>query len=467
MYLSESLGADGILTVTLADPSGPVNRTTAQFKAELGALLDRLEAAPVRGVIFLTDRPAFGVGGDVDQIAELAATSPADIFADSQRIKALYRRIERLGLPVVALVEGLAVGGNFELALACHACFATNDDGIRLGFPECSIGLIPGAGGLVRLVHLLGIEAAIPLIVEARLISPARAAELGLITGLCADRDGLVQAARDWIAANPAPQQPWDRRGHRVPGGGLFDRRGRYLALQGRISALVQAGHGRQLAEIVALSGICDVAACGFSDGEVIESRLFARQAISREAEVRIGLRLKDRSVLKRAAQSPDAIFAGALREALQDEIAALRGQGVPAALIRNVAAHAGYDTQSLGLDDDAQSPKGDLPAPAEIEARLLTVQCCAALRALAAGAPPSAAALNSGAVRDAGFPAWTGGPLRLIEAEGAETFQSRCTLLAAELGARFAPPFATPAELQATLDAARAFDTETLEQQG
>ncbi|WP_417673183.1 enoyl-CoA hydratase-related protein [Pseudodonghicola sp.] len=467
MYLSESLGPDGILTVTLADPSGPVNRTTAQFKAELGALLDRLEVAPVRGVIFLTDRPAFGVGGDVDQIAELAAASPAEIFADSQRIKALYRRIERLRLPVVALVEGLAVGGNFELALACHACFATDDDSIRLGFPECSIGLIPGAGGLVRLVHLLGIEAAIPLIVEARLIAPARAAELGLITGLCADRAGLMQAARDWIAANPAPQQPWDRRGHRVPGGGLFDRRGRFLAQQGRTSALVQAGHGRQLAEIVALSGICDVAACSFADGEIIESRLFARQAISREAEVRIGLRLKDRSVLKRASQPPDTAFAETLREALRDEIAALRGQGVPAALIRNVATHAGYDAGALGIDDAAESLKGDLPALADIETRLLTAQCCAALRALAEGALRSAAGINSGAVREAGFPAWTGGPLRLVEAEGAAAFLSRCTLLATELGARFAVPFATAAELQAALDAARAFDTETLEQQG
>ena len=163
-YLSETLSEDGILTVTLADPSGPMNRTTGQFKDELAALLDRLEANPVRGVILLTDRAAFGVGGDVDQIAALAAAGAEESYADSQRLKALYRRIETLGLPVLALLEGMAVGGSFELALACHAAFALNDDSIRLGFPECSIGLLPGAGGLVRTVHLLGCDAALPLL---------------------------------------------------------------------------------------------------------------------------------------------------------------------------------------------------------------------------------------------------------------------------------------------------------------
>ncbi|MDK3019778.1 enoyl-CoA hydratase-related protein [Pseudodonghicola flavimaris] len=465
-YFTETLNDDGLLTVALADPSGPVNRTTDRFKAELSALLDRLEAAPVRGVIFLSDRPTFGVGGDVDQIAALAATGPAGIFADSQRIKALFRRIERLGLPVVSLIEGLAVGGHFELALASHACFARDDDAIRLGFPECAVGLIPGAGGLVRCVHRLGLEASIPLIVEARLIPPARAAELGLITGLGPDRAALLAAARDWIAAHPAPHQPWDRKGHRVPGGGLFDRRDRYLSLQAKTAGLIATGGGRPCAERTALSGICEVAACGFADGEVIESRLFARQAISAEAEARIGLRLKDRSVLKRSGQALDQDLLQRLRQSLRDEAAALRARGLSAARIGKAARQAGYDPEVLDLAPDTATARPDAATLdlAEIGDRLLTAQSLPVLRDLVAGRLHSAALANSGPVNAAGFPAWTGGPLRWITARGPAAVLAQCRQWAAEAspGAdHFTPPFATAAALQAALDRARDFDTE------
>lgn len=721
-YLTETL-TDDILTVTLADPSGTMNRTTEQFKDELDRLLARLESAPVRGVILRTDRDAFGVGGDVDQIAALAAAGASESFADSQRIKALFRRIERLGLPVVALIEGMAVGGSFELALACHACFALDDDAIRLGFPESSIGLIPGAGGLVRTVHLLGCDAALPLIAEAKLITPSQAAGLGLLTGVAPDRAGILHAAHAWIADNPAPVRPWDGKRHKVPGGGHFDRRGRYLAMQGRASGEIRRGNGREMAALTALSAICDVAACGFADGEVIESRAFAKQAISAEAEARIGLTLKDKSVLKRAPSRPAGIapqplpqrvgvlgaglmgagiafanaragiavtladvsseatargldqiradVARALRrnqmseaegeallgrvtpgdgieslagcdlmiEAVFEDIdlkktvlremegllpadgrlasntsalsitgiasglerperflglhffspvdrmhlieivvgartsdqmlafahdytralrkqpitvadshgffasrvfqkfiyeaAAMVGEGIPAARIENAALQAGYPAGPLALIDDTaltlsiqviahaaeaarakglppENHPGEAviqtmvdrhgregrragagfydyadgaktlwpglaslaPAPAEaaldeIADRFLTAQCCDVLRCLHEGVIRSAAEVNTGAIRAIGFPAWTGGPLRLIAREGAAAFLDRTRTLALKQGARFDLPADTPAQLDALLLRAARFDTEPSRQQG
>lgn len=722
-YLTESLDDNGILTITLTDPSGPMNRTTAQFKDELGALLDRIEETPVQGVILLTDRDAFGVGGDVDQIAALAAAGVQESYSDSQRLKALFRRIEKLGLPVVSLIEGMAVGGSFELALACHAAFALDDDRIRLGFPECSIGLIPGAGGLVRSVHLLGCDAALPLIVDATLIPPSQAADLGLLTGLADSREALLAAARIWIAANPAPMKPWDRQHHKIPGGGAFDNRRRYLAMQGRVSGHVKRGYGRQMAQITALSAICDVAACGFADGELIESRAFARQAVSQEASALIGLQIKDKSVLKRApsrpqgmppqalpnkvgilgaglmgagiafsnahagyevvladvsteaarrgiaqvrsdvaravrrkqmteaegneliarvtlgdgipalagcdlmieavfedielkktvlremealapeggclasntsalsiteiaqaleqpdaflglhffspvdrmhlvevvvgAQTSDAMlaqahdytrslrkqpitvadshgfFASRVFQKFIYEAAALVGEGVPAALIENAALQAGYPAGPLALIDDTALPlsikviehaaedaiakgkprenhpgerviismvddhgregrragagfydytdEGKSPWPGladlapettiatldEISERYLTAQCCDVLRCLHEGVIRSAAEVNTGAIRAIGFPAWTGGPLRLISSEGAAAFLARSQALSARHGARFALPFATADDLQALLDRADAFDTEPSRQQG
>ncbi|WP_163851805.1 3-hydroxyacyl-CoA dehydrogenase NAD-binding domain-containing protein [Pseudooceanicola aestuarii] len=724
-YLTEDLDPDGLLIVTLADPSGPLNRTTDQFKAELAALLDRLEAAPPKGVILRTDRDAFGVGGDVDQIAALAAAGVGESFADSQRIKALFRRIESLPLPVVCLIEGMAVGGSFELALACHAVFARADARIRLGFPECSIGLVPGAGGLLRCVHLLGEDAARSLIVDATLIAPDRALELGLVTGLAENRDALMAAARAWIAENATPARPWDRKRHKVPGGGPYDRRGRYLARQGHVSGLVKRGHGRQMARITALSAICDVAACGFADGALIESRAFARQATSAEARACIGLEIKDKSVLKRAPSRPQGVpaqvlptrvgilgaglmgagiaFANAragypvaladvtreaadrgmaqvradvdralrrsqmtaaegaallarvtpgvgtahlagcdlMIEAVTEDIglkqrvlremetllppegrlasntsalsitgiaqalarpeaflglhffspvdrmhlveivvgartgdamlalahdysrslrkqpitvadshgffasrvfqkfiyeaAALVGEGVPAALIENAALQAGYPAGPLSLIDDTAltlslkvidhaaeaaiasghapenhpgeaiirtlaldhgregrragagfydyTPTGKFPwpgladlasrrlrptpAPEEIAERYLTAQCCDVLRCLAAGVIRSSAEVNAGAIRAIGFPAWTGGPLRLIAEEGAAPFLARSRALADRHGARFALPFTNTDALAALLDRAETFDTEPAMTQG
>lgn len=722
-YLTESLADDGILTITMTDPSGPMNRTTAQFKDELGALLDRIEGAPVRGVILLTDRDAFGVGGDVDQIAALAAAGAQESYADSRLLKGLFRRIEKLGLPVVSLIEGMAVGGSFELALACHAAFALDDDGIRLGFPECSIGLIPGGGGLVRTVHLLGCDAAIPLIKDATLIPPSRAAELGLLTGLADSREALLAAAQMWIATNPAPMKPWDQKRHKIPGGVPFGNRGRYLAMQGLVSNQVKHGNGRQMAQITALSAICDVAACGFSDGELIESRAFARQAVSQEARTLIGLQIKDKSVLKRApsrpqgmppqavpnkvgilgaglmgagiafsnaragyevvladmsveavergmaqiradvaravrrkqlteaegkelisrvtlgddistlagcdlmieavfedielkktvlremeavmpeggglasntsalsiteiacalerpeaflglhffspvdrmhlveivvgAQTSDAMlaqahdytrslrkqpitvadshgfFASRVFQKFIYEAAALVGEGVPAALIENAALRAGYPAGPLALIDDTAltlsikviehaaeaamatgkprenhpgerviislvedhgregrrmgagfydyTNEGKSPWPGlaglatgittatldEISERYLTAQCCDVLRCLHEGVIRSAAEVNTGAIRAIGFPAWTGGPLRLISREGAAAFLERSQGLSAQHGPRFALPFTTAADLQALLDQADAFDTEPSRQQG
>lgn len=307
-YFHSGTREDGIVLLRMADPSGSTNRTTDQFKLELDALLTAWAARPPTGVIVLSDRPDFGVGGDVDQIAAFAAEGAAAVVADSQRIKALFRRIEQAGFPVVACLRGLAVGGGLELALACHARIGIADRPLRIGLPECTIGLIPGAGGLLRSVHMLGLQRAIDLATSGRLIGGEEALAIGWLDTLVPDEAAAVVEATRRILAEPAPVKPWDRRGYRLSGGGLFADPARYLALQTKSAGFLARDGGRNRAATTAATAACHIAACGFADGGLIESRAFARQALSPEATARIGVALKDKSVLKRAPSRPAGV---------------------------------------------------------------------------------------------------------------------------------------------------------------
>lgn len=340
-YLRVEQGRD-VAVVTLDDPSGRTNRTTAQFKAELGALLDHWQAAPPRGVIFRSAKAGFGTGGDIAEVLAYADQGPESSFADSQRLKSLYRRLERLGIPTVALIEGLAVGGGWELALACTARFALCDSTIRLGLPETNLGLVPGGGGLQRLPHLLGGRVAGRLIATGTLQSPLEALDDGLVDDLAPDPAALKTLARRWIAANPRARQPWDRPGHRPPD-------------TGRHEGPLPEGQAPRLA----LEAIAAILAAPFEAGAALESHLFSRLATSAETQALIGLRFLDRNVLRRAP--PDAgwniDFIARLRA--QPTLAAMADAAlgdliagrIPSAAAANVASvQAGYPATTGGV---------------------------------------------------------------------------------------------------------------------
>lgn len=336
---------NGVLLVTMDDPSGRANRTTAQFKDAFGALLDRIGTAPglPRGLILLSAKTSFGTGGDIAEILGEVRRGRADSFADSQRLKALFRRVERLACPVVALIEGTAAGGGWELALACHARFSLPDDAVRLGLPEVTLGLVPGGGGLQRLPHRLGVRAAGRLIARGLLQTPAQAMAEGLIDGLAADRAGLVECAMAFIAANPAPLRPWDRPGHRPPDLARYD------------GPIVDT-----LAARLALDAIDAVAAAPFEDGAAIESELFSRCATSPEARALIGLRFLDRNTLRRRPADPawSIAFSERLRKAgpapaaqAHAALGALRAHALPSIAAANVASvGAGFPAELGGV---------------------------------------------------------------------------------------------------------------------
>lgn len=218
------LGADGIATVTLDMAGRPVNVMNDDFSAALDEILAQLEADKdkVTGVILTSAKSTFVAGGDIEKLLVLRREGyhPARAFFDG--LKARLRRLETIGKPVVAAINGSALGGGLELALACHHRIAIDDRKLQLGFPEVTLGILPGAGGVVRSVRMLGLMKALPLLTEGRRIDPREALKQGLVDELASDQADLLARARAWLATAPQAVQPWEQKGYVIPGGSMF-----------------------------------------------------------------------------------------------------------------------------------------------------------------------------------------------------------------------------------------------------
>jgi 3-hydroxyacyl-CoA dehydrogenase / enoyl-CoA hydratase / 3-hydroxybutyryl-CoA epimerase len=214
--------SDRIVTLTMDDPAQRTNTMNETFQRSIAETVDRLyaERDDIAGVLITSAKPAFFAGGDLRLLSSVTDQTAAEFFAKAERMKAQLRRLETLGRPVVAALNGSALGGGLEIALACHHRIALDDKRIQLGFPEVTLGLLPGAGGVTRTVRMIGIENALTkLLLQGQRLRPAEAMQLGIVDELAADPARLISQAKAWILASPDAQQPWDRPGYRIPGG--------------------------------------------------------------------------------------------------------------------------------------------------------------------------------------------------------------------------------------------------------
>jgi 3-hydroxyacyl-CoA dehydrogenase / enoyl-CoA hydratase / 3-hydroxybutyryl-CoA epimerase len=213
---------DGVVNLVLDDPNQSANTMNADYAASMKATIERLEAEKdsIAGVVITSAKKTFFAGGDLNDLKTVTREN-ADEFAGWVREnKALLRRLETLGKPVVAAIAGAALGGGLEIALACHRRIVVDDPKIQLGQPEVQLGLLPGAGGVVRITRMLGIvDGLMQVLLQGQRIRPAKAKEIGLVDELVGSADELVPAAKRWIAENPEATQPWDVKGYKIPGG--------------------------------------------------------------------------------------------------------------------------------------------------------------------------------------------------------------------------------------------------------
>lgn len=209
----------GIVTLTLDDPMQRVNTMNASFLASMTISLERLRGMgeSLVGVIVTSAKDSFFAGGDLREL--LAETDPARMTEFTRSMKSCLRQLETLSVPVVANVGGSALGGGLELALACHHRVALDAPHVRLGLPEVQFGLLPGGGGVVRTVRLLGLDIALhEVLLSGDTFDVKRAVSLGLVDELVASPEDLDAAARRWILEKPTVGQPWDIADD-IPGG--------------------------------------------------------------------------------------------------------------------------------------------------------------------------------------------------------------------------------------------------------
>ena len=217
--------SNNIVTVTM-DMDGPVNSMSDAFLPLLEETLGKLEADDdLAGVVLASGKSTFFAGGDLNMLCAVTEETVEAFFDGMCATKAAMRRLEKLHAPVCAAINGAALGGGLELALSCHHRIAWNNRSVQLGFPEVTLGLLPGGGGNVKAVYLMGLMAANEYIVEGKRVAPEKALASGLIDAVIEDKDELLSAAKQWLLANKddesARTQPWDTKGYKIPGGNI------------------------------------------------------------------------------------------------------------------------------------------------------------------------------------------------------------------------------------------------------
>ena len=282
------INPDAVIVLTLDAPRSPVNLMSESFRHDLHEAVKRVQAdlkdrPELLGVIINSAKSSFFAGADLKAMLTIGPSQAASFFEQVQSLKADLRTLEKLGKPVVALIQGSALGGGLELALACHHRIAVNKAGIEIGFPEASLGLLPGAGGLVKTVRLKGLQAAVQVISESKRLSVQEALDMGWITQVVASEDALMPAALAALRSG-ACRQVWDDPKHGIPGGGPSQ-----ASIASMLSVapamLVEKTRGNFPAQEAILAVAVEGAQVDFETALRIESRWLTRLATGQVAK--------------------------------------------------------------------------------------------------------------------------------------------------------------------------------------
>ncbi|TYO89611.1 3-hydroxyacyl-CoA dehydrogenase NAD-binding domain-containing protein [Oceanicella actignis] len=354
--------ADGVVVVTMDMDGQSANTMNAQFRELMAQTMDRLEAEQgLTGVVIASAKKTFFAGGDLNALLAVE-TADETYFRYVEENKAFLRRLERLAVPVVAAINGAALGGGYEIALACNRRICVDDPAAVTGVPEVTLGLLPGAGGVVRITALLGLEKALPVLLEGKPHAPARALELGMIDQIVPDRESLIPAAKAWIRANPdAHVQPWDRKGFRYPGGDADAPNVRMTATVAP-TLLIRKTRGLSPAPERILDLAVNSMRMGFDSALRAESRAFCKLVVSREAKAAISTFFFGMNALKSGRFRPEG-------PRWRARSAAVIGAGMMGAGIAYAHAERGLETALRDVSDEA-ARAGKARAGAIAEAR-------------------------------------------------------------------------------------------------
>lgn len=207
-----------IVHLILDRPNASANLMDAAFTEDLAKAVAQLEHDDYIGVIVRSAKSTFFAGGNLDDLYATNQENAGQLFQMLDTLKTAMRKLESSGKPVVACINGAALGGGWEMALACHYRIALSK-GVVLGLPEVTLGLLPGGGGIVRMTRLLGLQVALPYLTEGKQFKPEEGKSAGLINEIVDTPEAMLDAAIAWIKTNAMVEQAYDVKGYKVPGG--------------------------------------------------------------------------------------------------------------------------------------------------------------------------------------------------------------------------------------------------------
>ena len=335
---------NGIITVTIDQTERKMNVIGEGFNDAFATITDTfINDQDAKGLILTSGKSTFVVGADIDQLTTIETAEQAfDLVED---LKTSLRRLETSGKPVVAAITGTALGGGLELALACHYRIAIDSpktsSTTKLGLPEVKLGLLPGGGGTQRLPRLIGIQKALELMTQGKELRPQQALEIGFIDDVAHDDDELISKAKAWINDNPKAQQPWDKKGFKIPGGD--SNHPKMVQVFSMAPAMAnQKSHGNYPAITHILSSVFEGCLTDIDNGLKIESRFFVACVLSDVSKNMINSLWTQLNSIKKGQSRPQGF------ERSKVSKVGILGAGMMGAGIAYVSAKAGMEVVLL-----------------------------------------------------------------------------------------------------------------------
>ena len=348
--------ADGIALITFDVPGKSMNTISGAVMGELGQLIAQVRTdAAIAGAIIASGKSSgFCAGFDLNEISRLAGDPNAEISSDDDfkalferafSLSKLYRELETCGKPVACAIEGLAMGGGLELALACHYRVVADNPKIKLGLPEAKVGVLPGAGGTQRLPRLIGVQNAALMILQGQDKSPQEAKALGFVNEVVAPGT-TVEAARAWLLTKPAAGAPWDSKSYRVKDG-PYTPAGAMIAIGGNAMVSGQTNLNYPAQRHI-LSCLYEGLQLPMDAALRVEARYFAKTLLTPQARGMVRSLFVSMQALAKGGNRPAGFVPYEVKKV------AVIGAGLMGAGIGYVQAKAGVETVLIDVTSEA-----------------------------------------------------------------------------------------------------------------
>lgn len=347
------IDSDGIALITWNMPGRSMNVLSTSSMGEIADWIKQVaEDNRIKGVVLTSGKPAFCAGADLDQMGDSAGKSESEddkirrMYEGNLSFNMLLRTLETCGKPIVAAINGTALGGGLEVTLACHHRIASDNPRTQIGLPESKVGLLPGGGGTQRLPRLIGLAGALPLILQGTALTPQNALEAGIVSKVV-PAENLIDEAKAWIKDEGDAEQPWDKKGFRLPGGTAYDGgTGQVFVMANAMLRKTTAGN--YPAQRYIMSAVYEGSQVPIDAGLRIEARYFTKLMLDPTSKNMVRSMFVNMQALSKGARRPKGVAP------YKVEKLGVLGAGMMGAGIAYVSAQAGIEVILLDTSDEA-----------------------------------------------------------------------------------------------------------------